>query len=237
MTLENSFTLKCTKPEFLRGEPNLGKKPIRFPAALKTLSISGCLLPWSDMSVIQSLPNLEGLLLEHNGFEGTLWETGEKQFQQLNFLRLYDLNIKQWEASSLNFPCLERLEVVGCVDLEEIPLELGDISTLQTIYVSDCAPSLRLSLLRIQKEQYDVGNCQLKIIVDRVEMPSFTIQHALMEQAFHSDVPSKERGNKHEMGFYGDLDQNDHGEGPSKGKGSYKPFILRFSTFTPNGLK
>ncbi|KAI3780955.1 hypothetical protein L2E82_10950 [Cichorium intybus] len=164
---------ESTKPEFLRGEPNLGKKPIRFPAALKILSISGCLLPWSDMSVIQSLPNLEGLLLEHNGFEGTLWETGEKQFQQLNFLRLYDLNIKQWEASSLNFPRLERLEVVGCVDLEEIPLELGDISTLQTIYVSDCAPSLRLSLLRIQKEQYDVGNCQLKIIVDRVEMPSF----------------------------------------------------------------
>ncbi|KAI3780974.1 hypothetical protein L2E82_10970 [Cichorium intybus] len=164
---------ESTEPGFLRSEPNLGKKQIRFPAALKKLKILRCRLPWSDMSIIQSLPNLEVLLLEDNGFEGTLWETGEKQFQQLKILCLDDLNIKQWEASSLNFPRLEQLEVVGCVDLEEIPLELGDISTLHTIKVYDCAPSLRVSLLKIQKEQYDVGNCELKIIVDGVEMPSF----------------------------------------------------------------
>ncbi|KAI3780977.1 hypothetical protein L2E82_10973 [Cichorium intybus] len=149
------------------------RKRIRFPAALKKLSIVRCHLPWSDMSIIQSLPNLQFLALSNNGFKGTLWETDEKQFQQLKFLRLCDLNIKQWEASSLNFPCLERLQVVRCVDLEEIPLELGDISTLQTIEVFNCATSLRLSLLKIQKEQYDVGNCELKIIVDGVEIPSF----------------------------------------------------------------
>ncbi|KAI3780968.1 hypothetical protein L2E82_10964 [Cichorium intybus] len=164
---------ESTEPEFLRGEPNLGKILIGFPAALKQLAIRRCHLPWSNMSIIQSLPNLVALEIRHNGFEGTLWETGEKQFQQLKFLGLFDLNIKQWETSSLNFPRLEQLKVGGCVDLEEIPLELGDIPTLQTIEVSDCAPSLRLSVLKIQKEQYDVGNCELKIIVDEVEMPSF----------------------------------------------------------------
>ncbi|KAI3780976.1 hypothetical protein L2E82_10972 [Cichorium intybus] len=112
---------ESAEPEFLRGEQNLGKKQIRFPTALKYLSISRCHLSWSDMSIIQSLPNLVCLVLRDNGFEE---------------------------------PC-------------------GAISTLQSIEVSDCAPSLRLSLLKIQKEQYDVGNCELKITVDGVEMPSF----------------------------------------------------------------
>ncbi|KAI3780972.1 hypothetical protein L2E82_10968 [Cichorium intybus] len=167
---------ESTQPKFVR-ESNLGKKLIRFPAALKQLSISGCRLPWSDMTIIQSLPNLEGLILINNGFEGTLWETGEKKFQQLKFLGLYDLNIKQWKASSHNFPCLEQLEVVKCVDLEEIPLELGDFSTLECIRVWACDVSLRISLLKIRQQQDVVGNCELKIIVDGEEMSSFVPNH------------------------------------------------------------
>ncbi|KAI3780958.1 hypothetical protein L2E82_10953 [Cichorium intybus] len=127
LELFGSGSRKRESTEPLRGEPNLGKKQIRFPAVLKELSIIRCHLPWSDMSIIQSLPNLEVLVLEDNGFEGTLWETVG--------------------SLSLNFPRLEQLKVGGCVDLE-----LGDIPTLQTIEVSYSAPSLRRSLLKIQKE-------------------------------------------------------------------------------------
>ncbi|CAH1419422.1 unnamed protein product [Lactuca virosa] len=59
--------------EFRRSAPNLGKNHIiRFPETLKVLTLVRCGLPWSNMSIIQSLPNLEALILEDNGFEGTL---------------------------------------------------------------------------------------------------------------------------------------------------------------------
>ncbi|CAH1433565.1 unnamed protein product [Lactuca virosa] len=96
----------------------------------------------------------------------------EEQFQRLKILRLEELNIKQLEASSINFPCLKELEVVNCVDLEEIPLELGDISTLECIYVVNCCASLLVSLQKIRQEQDVVGNYELEIIVDERNMPS-----------------------------------------------------------------
>ncbi|XP_023766728.1 putative late blight resistance protein homolog R1A-10 [Lactuca sativa] len=163
---------RSVEQEFVRGEPNLGKNNIRFPATLKVLTLERCGLPWSDMSIIQSLPNLEFLIIKDNGFEGTLWETGEEQFQRLKFLRLEELNIKQWEASSINFPCLEELEVVNCVDLEEISLELGDISTLSYIDVLNCGASLLESLRQFRQEQDDMGNYELKIIVNGRKMSS-----------------------------------------------------------------
>ncbi|CAH1447696.1 unnamed protein product [Lactuca virosa] len=169
---------RSVEGEFLRGEPNLGKYHIRFPATLKQLEVIRCGLPWSDMSIIQSLPNLEALIIKDNGFEGILWgETDEEQFQKLKFLRLEELNIKQWEASSINFPCLEQLEVVNCVDLEEISLELRDISTLNYIDVLNCGASLLESLQKTRQEQDDAGNYELKIFVDGSYMPSCEPNH------------------------------------------------------------
>nr|KAJ0191442.1 hypothetical protein LSAT_V11C800439240 [Lactuca sativa] len=171
---------RSVEGEFVRGEPNLGKNHIiiRFPATLKSLELERCGLPWSDMSIIQSLPNLEVLVIVDNGFEGTLWKTtGEEQFQQLKFLRLEKLNIKQWEASSINFPCLQQLQVLNCIVLEEIPLELGDISTLEYIKVWNCGASLLESLQKIRQEQDDAGNYELKIFVDGRDMPSCEPNH------------------------------------------------------------
>ncbi|CAH1419424.1 unnamed protein product [Lactuca virosa] len=163
---------RSVEGEFLRGEPNLGKYHFRFPATLKELQLERCGLPWSDMWIIQSLPNLEALIIKDNGFNGTLWEAGEEQFQRLKFLRLQNLNIKKWEASSINFPCLERLEVLNCIDLEEIPLELGDISTLEYIHIENCGASLLVSLQIIRQEQDDAGNYELNIFVDGRKMHS-----------------------------------------------------------------
>lgn len=89
------------------------------------------------MSPLHLLPNLEVLKILDDAFEGHQWETGEEQFQQLKFLKLRALNMQQWEASNVNFPCLKRLVLERCKDLKEIPLELGDISTLELISVDD----------------------------------------------------------------------------------------------------
>ncbi|KAL7586964.1 hypothetical protein Lser_V15G39983 [Lactuca serriola] len=169
---------RSVEQELLRGEQNLEKNHIiRFPATLKQLTLERCGLPWSDMSIIQPLPNLEVLAIKGNGFDGTLWETGDEQFQRLKFLKLKKLNIKQWKVSSINFPCLERLEVLNCIDLEEIPLELGDISTLERIHIENCGASLLVSLQKIRQEQDDVGNYELKIKVDGRYIPSYVPQH------------------------------------------------------------
>ncbi|KAL7586842.1 hypothetical protein Lser_V15G40194 [Lactuca serriola] len=169
---------RSVEEELLRGEPNLGMNHIiRFPETLKVLTLERCGLPWSDMLIIQSLPNLEVLLIKDNGFEGTLWETGEEQFQRLKVLKLKKLNIKKWEASSINFPCLKELQVKDCVNLGEIPLELGDISTLEYIVVKNCGVSLLESLQKIQQEQDDAGNYELKISVDGSYMPSCEPNH------------------------------------------------------------
>ncbi|KAI3795560.1 hypothetical protein L1987_38215 [Smallanthus sonchifolius] len=116
--------MKSTMHDCPKGEP---KNHITFPATLKTLTLDLCRLPWSDMSIIQSLPNLEVLKLRRRAFDGNHWNTYEQEFRQLKFLRLEVLYIKLWEVYSTSFPCLKQLEIFSCKDLEEIPLEIGDI--------------------------------------------------------------------------------------------------------------
>ncbi|PWA92048.1 Disease resistance protein [Artemisia annua] len=150
---------------------NCRNNKISFPTTLKQLTLVRCHLPWSDMSIIQSLPNLEVLKLSEDAFEGSLWKTDdEAQFPQLKFLRLELLKIKQWEAYSINFPCLKELQLVKCYDLKEIPLEIGDIPTLELIKIDCCSRSVVESIKRIQVDQYDVGNYDLKIYVDGSEL-------------------------------------------------------------------
>ncbi|KAJ9551663.1 hypothetical protein OSB04_015708 [Centaurea solstitialis] len=155
--------------------------PIAFPATLKKLSLIGCELPWSDMSIIQLLPNLEVLKLQ-NSFRraGGRWDACEQQFRQLKLLKLKYLNIIQWAASSTSFPCLKQLSVSSCRDLEEIPLEIGEIATLELIKIDWCSNSVVESVERIQEEQHDVGNYELKITVDGKELSLSFSQHGTL---------------------------------------------------------
>ncbi|KAD4982093.1 hypothetical protein E3N88_18764 [Mikania micrantha] len=68
---------------------------ITLPATLKTLTLASSLLPWSKMSIIQSLPNLQVLKLYENAFVGSCWNTDVNHgFPRLTFLRLEWLDIK-----------------------------------------------------------------------------------------------------------------------------------------------
>ncbi|KAI3795564.1 hypothetical protein L1987_38219 [Smallanthus sonchifolius] len=145
-----------------------GKNQITFPATLKALTLVESCLPWSGMSSIQSLPNLEVLILMDDAFKGNCWNTEGQEFPQLKLLRLWGLDIKQWETYSTSFPCLRELEIIWCYHLEEIPLEIGDIPTLELIKILNCRHSVSVSVRRIQEEQNDSGN-NLKI--DISELP------------------------------------------------------------------
>ncbi|KAJ9553997.1 hypothetical protein OSB04_018042 [Centaurea solstitialis] len=117
---------------------------IAFPATLKKVSLINCDLPWSHMSVIQLLPNLEVLKLD-----GNLVTTG-----------------RQWDALS------------DCEDLEEIPLEIGDIATLELIEIDMCNNSVVESVKRIQQEQHDMGNYELNITVNRKDLSFYSSQRS-----------------------------------------------------------
>ncbi|KAJ9551568.1 hypothetical protein OSB04_015613 [Centaurea solstitialis] len=158
--------------------PRLG---IAFPATLKKLSLS-CELPWSHMSIIQLLPNLEVLKLQDNIFTiGRWWDACEQQFPQRKLLKLSNSHIEKWEASSTSFPCLKQLLVSDSRYLEEIPLEIREITTLENIKIYGCSKSVVESVQRIQQEQHDEGNDELKITVDGMELSLYLSQHGCSE--------------------------------------------------------
>ena len=132
---------------------------------LKNLILSSNYQPWSKISAIGKLPNLEVLKLRYNSFVGEKWEMEEREFRNLRFLKLSYLNIRWWTASSDNFCCLEKLVLHACHWLEEVPSCLGETLTLDMIEVKWCHESAVNSVKQIQQEQRDMGNKNLKIVI------------------------------------------------------------------------
>ncbi|KAI3451641.1 hypothetical protein Pfo_008306 [Paulownia fortunei] len=139
---------------------------INFPSNIKKLALSGLRLPWEKMSIIGRLPNLEVLKLSGDEFVGETWDTTDGEFQQLRFLKLAWLGITKWNVSSSDhFPRLRRLVLLYCSKLQEIPCEMGEIATLQSIEVVTGSETVALSAIEIQKEQRDMGNEDLRVII------------------------------------------------------------------------
>lgn len=137
----------------------------KFPPNLKKLTLIGSHLQWEEMSIISMLPSLEILKLKNNFFSGPLWETSDDGFLHLKFLKLSHMDLQKWISLSDHFPKLEHLVLNGCLDLEEIPLEIGDINTLQTIKVYGSSNSTMESANQIQESQKSIGNDDLKIFI------------------------------------------------------------------------
>ncbi|XP_047953901.1 prohibitin-3, mitochondrial-like [Salvia hispanica] len=69
-----------------------------------------------------------------------------------------------------NFPKLRVLHVSRCSELEEIPCDIGDIPTLQTISVRECRASVVSSAQQIQKvQQDDFSNSEAEHICTGIE--------------------------------------------------------------------
>ncbi|KAL2559039.1 Late blight resistance protein R1-A [Forsythia ovata] len=87
---------------------------------------------------------------------------------KLESLKISYYDIAQWNASSDHFPYLERLVLLRCKQLEEIPSCLGDVPTLQVIEMQWCIPSSAESARQIQENQKDMGNEDLKDEINEI---------------------------------------------------------------------
>ncbi|KAG8378962.1 hypothetical protein BUALT_Bualt07G0039000 [Buddleja alternifolia] len=140
-------SLKC----IFRDKISVGN--IAFPHSIKKLSLSGCRLPWEDITVIGSLPRLERLVLFDFAFEGAQWDAIEGEFVELKDLVIYNTDLMYWEADYTHFPSLEILYLGYMLELEEIPLGLAKLPMLQHIHLHHCKPSLVASAKLILEER------------------------------------------------------------------------------------
>ncbi|KAL0425292.1 UNVERIFIED_CONTAM: putative late blight resistance proteinR1A-10 [Sesamum radiatum] len=134
-----------------------------FPPNLKKLTLSGCSIPWRHVVIIRSLPNLEVLKLRKFSFIGREWECSEGEFPRLKFLVMEGLHLECWRVESSHFPCLERLIIKSCWQLEGIPCEIGDVQTLELIEVGGIRKRVIRSAVLIQEEQRSLGNDLLQV--------------------------------------------------------------------------
>ncbi|XP_075523620.1 putative late blight resistance protein homolog R1A-10 [Primulina tabacum] len=138
---------------------------LAFPSKLKKLTLSGCRISWSKMTMVGSLPNLEVLKLKESAFEGRVWEPEEGEFLRLKYLLLDEIHLRHWKASETHFPNLQQLSVFFCFELAEIPSAIGDITTLELIELYTCSDSAVKSAKLIEEEQRSLGNESLKVRV------------------------------------------------------------------------
>ncbi|KAG8378889.1 hypothetical protein BUALT_Bualt07G0031500 [Buddleja alternifolia] len=148
------------------------KSTFAFPCSLKKLELNGCRIPWEDMTVIASLPNLEILLLydaeamEHSSLTHEWINPVEGGFRQLKFLLICGINLKRWRAESIHFPKLEILQLRLMDKLEETPSGIGEIETLRKIEVNRCSSSVVESAVEIYEEQQSFGNEEFQLFID-----------------------------------------------------------------------
>ncbi|KAL8544395.1 hypothetical protein ACS0TY_004801 [Phlomoides rotata] len=137
---------------------------LAFPTTLKKLTLVGGRLPWKDMSIVGSLPNLQVLKLKDNACDGDTWETSYGEFPQLKFLLIQEpFNLKHWVTEKDHFPRLESLVLRHCWFLQEIPDSIGEISKLELIEVGIVSDSLMESFRKIQEDQQSYGNDALHV--------------------------------------------------------------------------
>ncbi|KAL8056609.1 hypothetical protein ABFX02_04G129800 [Erythranthe guttata] len=133
-----------------------------FPSSLKKLVLSECKIPWEDMSIVGSLPNLEVLKLRSNAAVGQKWISNEGEFARLKYLLIHECELEIWESDNTHFPCLEQMHL-GTVSLKQIPSDFAEILPLQVIDLYRCKSSLLASVKEVSEERENLGYDALQI--------------------------------------------------------------------------
>ncbi|KAF3625092.1 putative lysine-specific demethylase JMJ14-like [Capsicum annuum] len=121
-----------------------------FPSNLKKLWLFNFPLTSDPLSTIARLPNLEELFLTRIIIQGGEWNMGEDIFENLKYLGLFEVTLSKWKVGEESFPILEKLELLRCRKLEEIPPCFGDIYSLKIIILTE-SPQLEDSALKIKQ--------------------------------------------------------------------------------------
>ncbi|XP_057801569.1 putative late blight resistance protein homolog R1A-10 [Salvia miltiorrhiza] len=133
---------------------------LKFPQSLKKLTLNMKNdLEWEKMlEKIGALPLLEKFKLWKGCFGTGKWEMVEGQFPSLKYLELDSCrSLEHWTAESNSiFPRLEKLYLFEMVELKEIPTQIGDIPTLQKIWMEYCGESAVMCAKEIVEEQVEL---------------------------------------------------------------------------------
>lgn len=148
-------SLKCVivNPELNPDIPTPLAPLPNFPKRLKKLSLSGFGYPWECLRKIAVMPNLEVLKLRCYAFQGPEWEGHKGEFLKLKLLLLEDSDVVRWRADDDSFPCLDRVILRHCYDLEEIPWRR--LTSVQEVELVDCYPS---AIKQMPEYQMQLGN-------------------------------------------------------------------------------
>ncbi|XP_057803151.1 putative late blight resistance protein homolog R1B-23 [Salvia miltiorrhiza] len=163
---------------------------ITFPHSLKKLSlrVSKSFHVEGILEKIGWLPFLEKLHLWGGYFRSSKWEIVEGQFPYLKYLSLNMCeHLECWTLEGSGLPRLEKLRLYLIGWLDEMPSEIGEISTLKSIELSSCTMSLVKSLKKIVEEQEELqGELHFHVSVspdlvdikalESLETPNFRIE-------------------------------------------------------------
>nr|XP_009765789.1 PREDICTED: putative late blight resistance protein homolog R1B-16 [Nicotiana sylvestris] len=145
-----------------------GFEDFTYPSNLKKLTLVYLRLPWSKLSTIGRLSNLEVMKLEENSFIGRKWDVNDGEFPNLKVLKLKKLGFSEWTASDDSYPNLQKVLVHSCWSLEEIPECFGSNCTLQLIEVRSCGDNAVKSALKVKEMQIEeMGNSEFKVIISK----------------------------------------------------------------------
>lgn len=131
---------------------------LTFPSSLRHLGLTGSCLDWEDLTVmVGSLPYLENLMLFKHSVIGSVWTPVEGGFPCLKEFDIYDSDLIDWNAEVSHFPVLEVVNFIRFSKLDEFPSGMGEIPTLENIFLVDCSMSLTFSAMRMVVEQEEQG--------------------------------------------------------------------------------
>ncbi|XP_059277096.1 putative late blight resistance protein homolog R1B-17 [Lycium ferocissimum] len=133
------------------------------PASLKKVTLSGTMLEWADMVILEKLPALEVLKLKKHAFTGDCWELKDNSFPHLKVLWIEQTDLITWKASNHVFPRLEKLVLRHLDKLNEVPIELAKTGKLQMMKLVKTTTTAVESARKIEAEREETGDTGLKL--------------------------------------------------------------------------
>ncbi|KAH0692497.1 hypothetical protein KY285_019594 [Solanum tuberosum] len=129
------FVNCCEKLQKLLLLGRIEKLPHLFPNSITMMLLENSKLTEDPMPILGMLPNLRNLILE-DAYEGKEIMCSDKNFSQLEFLHLRDLEkLERWDLGTSAMPLIKGLGIYECPNLKEIPERMKDVELLKRNYM------------------------------------------------------------------------------------------------------